>query len=169
MQNMQNIDIKNLRYLNQNQVSTRGPVQAIWSCYNPFWCDPVPAGWRWKIRISLLSLWCLFKCGLILMFEVDLKMEDQYKLAVFFILLILTLIVTSMLMFKLVGLVFVWKMNLILMLFWCCCWFNVDVDLIFLFLIWWLCCICFYAGVDKIVDWINSKCLGLFRLPQSRD
>ena len=51
------------------------------------------------------------------MFEVDLKMEDQYKLAVFFILLILTLIVTSMLMFKLVGLVFVWKMNLILMLF----------------------------------------------------
>ena len=31
-------------------------------------------------------------------FDVDLKMEDQYKLAVFFILLILTLIVTSVLM-----------------------------------------------------------------------
>ena len=31
-------------------------------------------------------------------FDVDLKMKDQYKLAVFFILLILTLIVTSMLM-----------------------------------------------------------------------
>ena len=31
-------------------------------------------------------------------FDVDLKMEDQYMLAVFFILLILTLIVTSVLM-----------------------------------------------------------------------
>ena len=123
--------------------------------YNPFLCDP--AGWRCKISISLSRLvWWLFGCGLWIM-DMDLMLIWRWKISI------------SVNVDVVVGLMFVWKINLILMLIWCCCWFNVDVDLIFLLLIWWLCCTCFYAGVDKVVDWINSQCLGPFRLQQSRD